>query len=229
MYRMYFGNTLMPVAPGALKMKIKNQNETVSLVSEGELNILKSPGLTELSFTLLLPRAPYAFALYEDGFKPPDHFLALFEKLKTERRAFDFTVLRRLDSGAEALSETNMKCALEDYTVSESAEDGMDFSVDVTLRQYVPYGVKTLVVKNNEATETTDRDAGGKEKTERYTVRDGDTRWDIARTELGDGTRWKEIYQLNKKVLDDEASRRGMPAESGSRWIFTGTVIQIPS
>ena len=58
MYRMYFGNTLMPVAPGALKMKIKNQNETVSLVSEGELNILKSPGLTELSFTLLLPRAP---------------------------------------------------------------------------------------------------------------------------------------------------------------------------
>ena len=145
MYRMYFGNTLMPVAPGALKMKIKNQNETVSLVSEGELNILKSPGLTELSFTLLLPRAPYAFALYEDGFKPPDHFLALFEKLKTERRAFDFTVLRRLDSGAEALSETNMKCALEDYTVSESAEDGMDFSVDVTLRQYVPYGVKTLV------------------------------------------------------------------------------------
>lgn len=45
MYRMYFGNTLMPVAPGALKMKIKNQNETVSLVSEGELNILKSPAL----------------------------------------------------------------------------------------------------------------------------------------------------------------------------------------
>ena len=31
--------------PGALKMKIKNQNETVSLVSEGELNILKARAL----------------------------------------------------------------------------------------------------------------------------------------------------------------------------------------
>ena len=138
-------------------------------------------------------------------------------------------MLRRLDSGAEALSETNMKCALEDYTVSESAEDGMDFSVDVTLRQYVPYGVKTLVVKNNEATETTDRDAGGKEKN-RALHR---ARRRHAMGHRPHGARRRHALEgdlpAKQKVLDDEASRRGMPAESGSRWIFTGTVIQIPS
>lgn len=229
MYRMYFGNILMPIAPGELKIKIKNQNETVSLVNEGELNILKSPGLTEISFTLTLPRTAYPFALYENGFKSPDYFLSLFEKLKTERRTFDFTVLRRLDSGTALPWETNMKCSLEEYTIQESASDGLDFTADITLRQYVAYGVKTLTIKQNEATETVARDTGGKEKAKSYTIREGDTLWDIARTQLGDGTRWKEIYTLNKKTLDDEAARRGMPAESGDRWIFTGTVVQLPT
>ena len=33
----------------------------------------------------------------------------------------------------------------------------------------------------------------------------------------------------NKKVLDDEAARRGMGNEMGERWIFTGTKITIPA
>lgn len=37
-----------------------------------------------------------------------------------------------------------------------------------------------------------------------YEVRDGDTLFDIARFELGDGARWVEIYQLNRDQLTDD-------------------------
>lgn len=34
-----------------------------------------------------------------------------------------------------------------------------------------------------------------------YTIKPGDNLWDIARNQMGDATRWKEIYSLNKDVI----------------------------
>lgn len=38
-----------------------------------------------------------------------------------------------------------------------------------------------------------------------YTVAHGDSLWSIAARELGSGTRWEEIYQLNRDVIQDPA------------------------
>ncbi len=37
-----------------------------------------------------------------------------------------------------------------------------------------------------------------------YTVEEGDTLFDIARYELGKGSRWVEIYELNRTLLGDD-------------------------
>jgi len=50
-----------------------------------------------------------------------------------------------------------------------------------------------------------------------YTVHKGDNLWDIAHSHLGDGTRWEEIYDLNKSVLGDNP-----------RLIMPGTELQLP-
>src|SRR6185369_686184 len=34
-----------------------------------------------------------------------------------------------------------------------------------------------------------------------YTIQSGDTLWDIAQRQLGDGTRWHELYQANSDVI----------------------------
>ena len=34
-----------------------------------------------------------------------------------------------------------------------------------------------------------------------YTVKSGDTLWAIAKKTLGDGNRWREIYQTNANVI----------------------------
>ncbi|WP_037913356.1 BTAD domain-containing putative transcriptional regulator [Actinacidiphila yeochonensis] len=39
-----------------------------------------------------------------------------------------------------------------------------------------------------------------------YTVRDGDTLWDIARQHLGDGLKWPRIYALNKDRVQDDGT-----------------------
>ena len=188
MYYFYFNDLLMPVTPGSMKLSIKNRNKTISLVSGGEINILKDPGLTEISFDLLIPSAEYSFARYENGFKSPNYFLETFESLKKNRLAFNFVVIRsmtaemllrnaaklntlpdniwreydfdadgkitaadarillRNQSGLTILSNTNMKCAIEDYSITEDAEKyGRDFLVSMKLKQCPDYSLKTAV------------------------------------------------------------------------------------
>lgn len=43
-----------------------------------------------------------------------------------------------------------------------------------------------------------------KDKTRQYVVRDGDNLWSIAAEQLGDGSRYDQISQLNADILDDE-------------------------
>ena len=55
MYRFYFDTLLLPVTPQKLTTKIKGANKTLTLVNEGEINFLRAPGLTEISFDAVLP------------------------------------------------------------------------------------------------------------------------------------------------------------------------------
>lgn len=47
-------------------------------------------------------------------------------------------------------------------------------------------------------------DSGKTEKSKLYTVREGDTLWEIAYEQLGDGSRYSEIVELNSDILDSE-------------------------
>ena len=40
----------LPVPPAKMTVKIKGKNKTVDLINEGEANLIKDAGLTEISF-----------------------------------------------------------------------------------------------------------------------------------------------------------------------------------
>ena len=94
MYHVYLDKMLCPIAPASLELKISNQNDTVQLINEGEVNLLKKAGLTEISFELLLPNQKYPFAIYKDGYNSAKYFLDYIEKLKTNQKPFQFIVTR---------------------------------------------------------------------------------------------------------------------------------------
>ena len=74
-YTMYLNGVQMPVTPSKLTVKIKGQNKTLNLVNDGEINFLRSPGLTEITVEVLLPMLQaYHFASYPSGYQPPDYY-----------------------------------------------------------------------------------------------------------------------------------------------------------
>lgn len=63
-YTVYLDDMALPVTPSKIQTKIKNQNKTVTLINEGEVNILKDAGLTDVSFSMMVPHVRYPFATY---------------------------------------------------------------------------------------------------------------------------------------------------------------------
>ncbi len=145
-YDFYLDKCLLPIAPGRLQVSIKNENKTVKLINEGQVNLLKAPGLTEIEFECTIPQVEYPFAVYPSGFRSASWYLEYFEKLKSRQRPFQFIVTRKMPDGSP-LYGTNIKVAMEDYRITEDAEDGFDLSVKIKLKQYREYGTKSVSVK----------------------------------------------------------------------------------
>lgn len=146
MYFCFLGPFLLPIAPAEINTVITNKNETVTLINDGEINILKQPGLTEINFDFLVPSQKYPFATY---WIPQLLFLEMLELLKTSQKPFQFIVTRM--NGLNVLHFTNVKVSLESYTIKESADNGMDLIVSISLKQYKEYETKKLIMNNGVA------------------------------------------------------------------------------
>lgn len=144
-YDFYLDKCLLPVPPEKLQIKINNANKTVTLIDEGEINVLRKAGLTDIEFECLIPQIQYPFAVYSSGFKGAAYFLNAFEQMKTNQKPFQFIVSRALPDG-KSLFSTNIKVSMEDYSITEQADDGFDLTVKVKLKQYREYGTKTVSI-----------------------------------------------------------------------------------
>lgn len=218
MYYFYMGDVLLPISPESFSLKIKNTNKTVTLINEGEINILKEAGLTDLEFKVLIPAVEYSFATYEGGFKPQAYYLDHFENLKTAKEPFQLIISRKMPNG-KLLFDTNMTVSLEDYKVDEKSKEEFDLVVSINLKQYKSYGTKIVKVDNNVASVENQREQSKspapKQETN-YTVKSGDCLWNIAKKIYGDGSKYTKIYEANKDKI------------TNPNLIYPGQVLTIP-
>ena len=175
MYYFFMGMLQLPVPPDKMSLSIKGKNKTINLINEGECNLIKTPGLSEISFDVRLPNQDYPWAAYDNslamaakneigkrllgsltggsrlfGFTKADFYLKALEQYKVTRTPFRF-IVTRMGSGFNLLFSTNMLVTLESYTIEEDAEnDGMDVTVPVRLKQYRPFGTKTATLQTDE-------------------------------------------------------------------------------
>lgn len=216
-YSFYLSGVLMPVAPSKLKLKIDNNNDTVNLINEGDVNILKKAGLTEITFTLLLPNRGYPFI--QGGYQPASAYLELFESLKTSREPFVFTVTRTLPK-AGSLHGTSMMVSMETYTITEDAEEyGFDCGVDITLKQYRAYGTRNVRIANEKAAAEAVRASASENKPSvtQYTVKEGDNLVAIGKTYYNSDTAWNDIYKANTEVIGANPNK-----------IYAGQILTLP-
>ena len=224
-YDFYLKKCLLPVAPQVMQLKINNGNKTVTLINEGEINVLKKAELTDIEFECMIPQVKYPFAVYKKGFKKASYYLGYFEKLKNEQKPFQFLVSRVMPNG-KVLFTTNLKVSMESYTITEQAKDGFDLMVKIKLKQYRSYGTKTVAIKEKqeenpkvEVKETRPAETSPAPPAPTpYTVVKGDCLWKIAKQFYGDGSQWPVIYEANRDVVG------GNP-----NLIYPGQVLMIPA
>jgi LysM repeat protein len=172
------------------------------LIDKGEVNILKSPGLSEIAFDAIIPQQKYSFAVYKDGYKEASYFLDEFERLKLSKAPFQFKVTR-LSPDGRFLFNTDMKVSLEEYSIDESVDYGFDLNVSIKLKQYRDYGTSKIAVINTASTADqitavkieSPRPAPAPAKT--YVVKAGDTLWGICKKQLGDGSKYATVAKAN--------------------------------
>jgi hypothetical protein len=249
-YYMYINKVLFPVTPSKLTLKINNQNKTVTLVNEGEVNLIKSPGLTdiELDEVLLPAYQNYPFAHYgqlvdgsgsilagdEEGFHSADYYLDYLKQWKEEKEVVSFKMSRTTPDGSELLWDTDFDATVEDYEIIEDVEKyGFDVAVKISLKEYRNWGAKKLVIKKKKSGSKTASKKKTRQKTKTsaksYTVKSGDTLYTIARKQLGDGSKRTKIYSLNQKTIEAAAKKHGRKSSSNGHWIYPGTELKLPS
>ncbi len=223
-YEFYLDKCLLPVTPSKLEVKINNANHTMTLINEGEINVLKQAGLTDVEFTCEIPQVDYPLAVYREGFRGADYFLDYFESLKNSKTPFQFIVCRSLPD-SKKLFGTNLKMTLEDYKVTEDAGNGFDLSVKIRLKQWRDYGTRTVnvtVTASKPRAAVEPRRAApaspGPARATAYTVVKGDCLWNIAKKFYGSGSKYSVIYNANRSVIG------GNP-----NLIYPGQVLTIPA
>lgn len=223
-YSFFLDKCLLPIAPQKLQVKINNANKTVTLIDEGQINILKTAELTDVEFECEIPQVNYPYAIYKSGFLSAGFFLDYFERLKSSKKPFQFIVSRTMPNG-RVLFATNIKVSMESYTITEQAKNGFDLTVKIKLKQYREYATKTVNIKiaaskpkatvqQTRAAETSPAPASS----QTYTVVKGDCLWNIAKRFYGNGSKYTVIYNANKGVIG------GNP-----NLIYPGQVLTIPA
>lgn len=214
-YYFFIGDMMLPVPPAKMNVKVNNKNKTINLINEGEVNIIKAQGLTEISFDARLPNQNYPFADYDTSFsssltsqltgnnfsfKKADYFLDNFKTSKLSNLPVRLIITRMRNW--QLLFDTNMLVTLEDYNIDEDADNGFDLVVPLRFKQYRPYGTKECEVTTDEngvqhisVKET--RPAYDKTVPNAYKIRNEQSMWEVCKRMSGGSLDWREVMQKN--------------------------------
>ncbi|WP_338986908.1 LysM peptidoglycan-binding domain-containing protein [Fusobacterium polymorphum] len=206
-YIFYLDGILVPITPSSITTKINNKNKVVTLINDGDFNILKEEGLKEFTFDMCLPAYKYPFA--RGVLLPINYYLNMLSFLKNSKKPFRFIVIREGAVGSSGYN-TTILVSLENYEIKEDAGNGRDVVVSVTLKEYknvnstlfkyVNIGAQAIGAALSVATfiSTKTRDSSSKKSQRTYKVKEGDTLYIIAKKELGDANKCNFLKELNK-------------------------------
>ena len=163
MYQVVLGNIPLPITPSKITTSYGGRNETIELIDGSQVNVIKSPSLTEISFEFMIPHQDYPFASMAgqavgalSGMLPSavgnlgtsamrSAILHELERMMTAKKPFYLIVVRMNDQMTDVVVwNSYMKVTLEGYDVIEDADNGLDIMVSVKLKKYVPYGTAIL-------------------------------------------------------------------------------------
>lgn len=208
MYKIYLGindgeeGFILPVLPEKIEMDEGGDNKTYNIINLGEVNVINVPKLTKISFESYFPsnRGPYVST--EKLFTPSFYIKKIQEwRKKCIKVRFIFTG-GPLDSVFNTSLEVNNIFSIENFKYEERGGEVGDIYYSLELKKFKNYAARKVDIKKDvtgtaATISVTDTREGSPPKPNTYIVIEGDTLWHIAKKILGEGSRYREIAELN--------------------------------
>ena len=184
----------LPINPGSIEMGDGGNGQTYDVVGLGEINVIKSPKLTEYSFGGILPADKYHFVSAEKLLDPKDYIDYITRWMATKRP------IRFVFTGDSF--DINVAASIEAFDWKEVAGSGGDVEYTLKLKKYLFYAPQkvSIITKSDSTTTIAKADVpreSDRETPATYTMVAGDSLWAVAQKVMGNGARWTELQKLN--------------------------------
>lgn len=207
----------LPVLPLSFQTKNGSNNSSVNITGLGEIIIMQSRPALQFSFSSFFPATKFPGLQVETLTKP----LTLIQQInswKASKKPVHFIV---------TACGVDLYATIEDFSYSEEGGDPGTYQYSMTLKEYREITARQVSVNIQSGTATVKKEEPRVDNTVKpktYTVKSGDCLWSIAQKVMGDGSRYKELYNANKSVIDPRNQEYNMPAYT----IYSGQVLTIP-
>ncbi|WP_270166098.1 LysM peptidoglycan-binding domain-containing protein [Paenibacillus sp. SYP-B4298] len=190
-----------PVLPESLEVKKTGRGASFDIIGLGEVNVIHSRQLAEVSFEGVFPAIPaHYLTIDSQHWKEPSYYVSTINRWQESRRP------SRLLVHTEGY-KFSIAVSIEQFDRREVAGSGGDIEFKLTLKEYRFHLTRKAVVVQKEGEEAVAKQDKQPRPDERvppatYTLKKGDSLWSVARTQLKDEQRYKEIMKLNSIRAD---------------------------
>ena len=208
----------IPINPEKITISRNASNNDVDIIGLGKTVRKGEPGLIQLGIESFFP-GPNSY--FYTGVNPKTCIEFINEIWEAEN--VNNNVGKLITSGLP--NDLNMYFVIQDFDYDHRAGEEEDIYYTLKLKKYIPYGVKTVDVqlsglaaaRASSAAATSSQNSSNSGTNNTYTVQKNDCLWNIAKACTGDGSRWPELYNLNKDKI------------SNPNLIYPGQVLTLPS
>ncbi|WP_422615000.1 LysM peptidoglycan-binding domain-containing protein [Cohnella caldifontis] len=186
---------IFPVNPEEISIRRDKQFETFNLLPLGEVDVPQQERVREIAFSSFFPKIHddrYCQCGGESNHPEPQAAMNRLTALMNSK-----TPVRLIISD----TAVNVLTFLTSHNSTFKGGEPGDTYFDVTFRTYREMKVKTAGTQGPSAR------PDPKPVPKVYTVKTGDTLWAIAKLLLGDGGKWRTLYEKNKSVIGPDPNR----------------------
>lgn len=185
-----------PVNPEEVSISRSKGYETINMLEHGEFDFAIGEKVKEITFSSFFPKEHDRSFCQTTTVPDPRVAMNVLNTFLVSKKPLRFII-----------SNTGVNVPVYLVTLNTTFRGGEpgDIYFDLTLRTWRDSKVEKLGAGRANKSSSSRTDLKKNSKT--YTVKSGDSLSKIAKLELGNSSRWNEIYQINKKTIGNDPNR----------------------